>query len=197
MLTTHDGGERAQDRRGIVRRDEGVPPTAAAWAPSGRILVVLVNNRRDWERLQREGWYRIPLARAPAHLHADYLAFYQTKAFGAEGQRIAYVAPVRGYTIVPREELLPDEPHHPRAHDLYVRIALGPLYKLPHPIPSRRWHRVLFIATTWRSLLLATDVSELARLAAWEDASWLSIGGPATPQQARLTDSRPGERHRG
>ena len=51
---------------------------------SQRVLVAVMNDRRDFEIARHEGWYRIPLKRAPSRVGADYLAFYQTKAFGDE-----------------------------------------------------------------------------------------------------------------
>ena len=41
-------------------------------------LVVIVNNQADWQRVEHEGWYRIPKRSAPLPLAADVLAFYFT-----------------------------------------------------------------------------------------------------------------------
>jgi hypothetical protein len=51
-----------------------------------RVLVVVMNSRRDWEIVRAQGWYRIPVKRAPRRVGADYLAFYFTGAF-PEDQR--------------------------------------------------------------------------------------------------------------
>ena len=62
-----------------------IEPTEGTGGPSlydGRVLVAVVPTARDWERIQHEGWYRIPLARAPQRLGAEYLAFYHTKDGG-------------------------------------------------------------------------------------------------------------------
>ena len=48
------------------------------------VLVVVVNDPADLARARDEGWYRIPLDRAPRRIAADYLAFYQTGAFPPE-----------------------------------------------------------------------------------------------------------------
>jgi hypothetical protein len=38
-----------------------------------------MNNPQNWQRVQVEGWYRLPVKRAPAGTpHFDWLAFYFT-----------------------------------------------------------------------------------------------------------------------
>lgn len=133
------------------------PGTGERW----RVLVVLLNSLRDLEVARQEGWYRIPLKRAPTRVGADYLAFYQTSVFGEEGWAVNYYAPVRRYNIVPRRILLPVEPDHPRADDLYYRIEIGSLRRLARSIPSRRLRRITFIATTLDRLLRAGDINDL------------------------------------
>lgn len=128
-----------------------------------RVLVAVVSRPRDLELARRAGWYRVPLARAPACFAADYLAFYQTAAFGEERWSVRYYAPVLRYGIATRLELLPDEPAHPRAAERYYRIELGPLETLPLPIPAARLRRVVFIATTFGQLRRARDVRDLWR----------------------------------
>lgn len=127
-----------------------------------RVLVVVVNKRRDWELARREGWYRIPVKRAPPQVGADVLAFYQTAAFGPEERwAVNTYAPVRRYRIVTRAELLPEEANHPRAGDRYFKVEIGPLQKLPHPVPSRRLRRITFIPTTLERLLNAREINDL------------------------------------
>jgi len=64
------------------------------------------------------GWYRIPLRFAPKVVAVDYLAFYQTGAFGENHRwRIEAIAPVRGHELTTRRELIRSESDHPRAHD--------------------------------------------------------------------------------
>jgi hypothetical protein len=125
------------------------------------VLVVLINNERDWRSVVDEGWYRIPLRRAPRPVATSYLAFYQTRAFGIDAYRVRYYAPVLRYRILTRVELLPLEPNHPRAHERYYYIALGPLRELERPIPSRRLRRITFIPTTLRRLHEAHEINDL------------------------------------
>jgi hypothetical protein len=126
-----------------------------------RILVAVVTRPRDLAAARDEGWYRIPLARAPRALHAEYLAFYQTAAFVSERWAVRYLAEVRAVSIATRAALLPAEAEHPRAHERYYRFAIGPLLALPAPVLSRRLRRVAFIPTTAGQLLRARDLTEL------------------------------------
>jgi hypothetical protein len=114
---------------------------------SDRVLVAIMNNRRDFEVARDEGWYRIPQKHAPqSTTEAAALAFYFTKAFGEEDKwSIRWYAPVRGHELVRRRDLFPDEPDHPRAGEAYFKLQLGPLMQLELPIYSLRWRRVTFI----------------------------------------------------
>ena len=95
-----------------------------------------MNDPRDLEIARLLGWYRIPLRSAPKVIAVDYLAFYQTAAFGDERWCIRYVAPVRGHELATRRELLRDEPDHPHADQEYFKVQLGPLLALPQPVPA-------------------------------------------------------------
>lgn len=126
-----------------------------------RVLVAVVTRPGDLALAREAGWYRVPVARVPPRFAADYLAFYQTSAFGDEGCAVRYYAPVLRYSLATRRELLPDEPEHPRASERYYRIELGPVRALPLPVPAARLRRVVFIATTFGQLRRASDVREL------------------------------------
>jgi hypothetical protein len=125
-------------------------------------LVCVVTHPADLERAGR-GWYRIPVARAPRGLAAEYLAFYLTAAFGEQRWSIRSIAAVQAVRLAQRAELLPEEPLHPRASQRYYCFELGALQDLPAPIPSRRLRRTTFIPTTISALLAARDVSQLRR----------------------------------
>ncbi|MGD9101609.1 MAG: hypothetical protein PVF45_14100 [Anaerolineae bacterium] len=130
--------------------------------PEDRVLVAIMNKRHDFERLRDQGWYRIPVKRAPqSTLDSDYVAFYFTKAFGEERWAIHWYAPVRGHEMVRRRDLLPDEPDHPRADEAYYKLQLGPLERLEPPIISLRWRRITFIETTWDRFQMAQEINEL------------------------------------
>ena len=138
------------------------------------VLVGIVPSLSDWDIICREHWYRIPLATAPSRLGAEYLAFYHPKVFPELCWTISYYAPVVGYDIVKRRELLPQEGQHPHAEALYYKISLGPLRSLPRPIPSKKLRRVTFIPTTLPRLLSAREINDLwlprePRQALWRD----------------------------
>jgi len=126
-----------------------------------RVLVVIVNNRSDWDRVRQEGWYRIPLARAPRRIGAEYLAFYHSQALGETRWRIGHYAPIRRYCLVPRRQILPAEADHPRADALYYKVEVGPVQRLARPVPARRLRRVTFIMTTMAKLLAAGEINDL------------------------------------
>ncbi len=142
-------------------------PSYMAWAEDvseeedARVLVVIMNNERDFAIARDEGWYRIPVRRAPRQVAADFLAFYMTAAFGGERWTIPYLAPVLRYRLMRRRDLLPEEADHPRADEWYYKVELGPMRRLPRPIPSRRLRRVTFIPTTLHRLLNAEEINDL------------------------------------
>jgi hypothetical protein len=130
--------------------------------PSDRVLVGIMNSRRDFAIARDEGWYRIPKRRAPdSTTEAVVLAFYFTKAFGEEKWAIHYYAPVEGHELVRRRDLLPEECDHARADDPYYKLQIGPLMKLDDPIPSLRWRRVTFIESTWDRFVAAEEINDL------------------------------------
>ena len=129
--------------------------------PTSLVLVAVVNNTRDLEIARILGWYRIPLRTAPKVIGVDYLAFYQTGAFGDEKWRIQYIAPVRGHELTTRAELLRTEPDHPRAREEYYKIQIGEIEKLPQPILAETWRRITFLYTTGEYLLNAAKVNDL------------------------------------
>ncbi|MEA3346009.1 MAG: DUF559 domain-containing protein [Chloroflexota bacterium] len=135
-------------------------------------LVAIMNNHRDFEIARQEGWYRIPVKHTPRRLGAEYLAFYQTKAFGEEKWAVNYYAPVHRIHLAQRRDLLPQEADHPRAEDWYYRIEIGPLQRLPHPVPSRRLRRITFIPTTLARLLSADEINDLWLGSEEEERLW-------------------------
>jgi hypothetical protein len=130
-------------------------------SPTDLILVAVVTKPRDLEIARLLGWYRIPLRAAPKVIAVDYLAFYQTSAFGEEKWRIQWLAPVRGHELATRADLLQDELDHPRAKEEYFKIQLGPLERLAVPILADKWRRITFLYTTGEYLLGAETINDL------------------------------------
>jgi len=136
-------------------------PGEGLLAARSRVLVAVINSHQDFHIARDQGWYRIPVARAPRRLGAEFLAFYQTKAFQEEGWAVNYYSPIKRYRLAHRRTLLPQEADHPRANDLYYKIEIGPLLRLPRPIPSLRLRRITFIPTTLERLLQAEEINDL------------------------------------
>ena len=129
--------------------------------PDDRVLVAYVPYPADFELIRTEGWYRIPQRFAPKGIHAEYIAFYFGRRFGAQKWAIHYFAPNFGHELVRRIDLLPQEKDHPRAHEPYIKLQLGRLETLAQPIVSLRWRRVLFIHTTWDRFQRAVEINDL------------------------------------
>jgi hypothetical protein len=126
------------------------------------ILVAILPNQRDFDIARLFGWYRIPLKSAPKVISVDYLAFYQTASFGeAERWQIAYVAEILGHELTRRKDLIRDEPDHPRAHEEYFKLQIGPLQRLENPIPAADWKRITFFYTTGKQFQHAQTINDL------------------------------------
>ena len=140
------------------------------------ILVSILPNQRDFDIARMLGWYRIPLKSAPKVISVDYLAFYQTAAFGeADRWKISYYAKVLGHELTKRQDLLQDETQHPRAHQEYFKLTIGPLQRLPKPINSKNWRRVTFFYSTGKHLLNADFLSDLIVRDDERDILWRSL----------------------
>lgn len=130
--------------------------------PDDRVLVAVMNNKKDWQRVQDEHWYRIPARHAPPQApHLDWLAFYFTRVFGPDKWAVHYYAAVKGHELLSRRDLIPSQPDHRRANDWYYKFELGPLqHKIP-PIESHNWRRITFIFTTGDRFEQAEEINDL------------------------------------
>ncbi len=121
----------------------------------------------------------------------DWLAFYQTAKFGDDKWAINFVAPVLGHELTTRAELLRTQPDHPRADEQYYKIQIGPLERLPRPIPSRKWRRLTFLYTTGEHLLAAEELNDLIVQSAERELLWKAL------RERGLRAERQYERKRG
>jgi very-short-patch-repair endonuclease len=139
-------------------------------------LVAVMNNRADFERVRSEHWYRIPVLSAPRQLPSSrWVAFYLTAAFGPEKWSVRYWAKIERITQAQRLTLLPDEAEHPRAHEWYHRLALGPLQARPELIFSRRRRRLVFIPSVWKKFMTALELNDLHHGSPLEDRLWAAF----------------------
>ncbi|MEI7729625.1 MAG: DUF559 domain-containing protein [Verrucomicrobiota bacterium] len=144
-----------------------------------RLLVAIVNHPGDLAIAREQHWYRIPVQSAEKWLARRWpprwLAFYQTKVFGPESFAINYYARVIGVQTASRKQLFPNEPPGPKSRQCYLQLILGQLQKLPTPIPSKRWRRIVFISTTWAKFVQAAEINDLYDESPLEDKLWTQL----------------------
>ncbi len=129
--------------------------------PEDRVLVGVINRRRDFDLLCRELWYRVPIMSAPLCIDTDYVAFYLSRAFKDANGSINYFARRTGFELARRRDLLPAESAHPRADDLYFKLQFRVLEQRPAPITNPTRRVIAFIYTTGERFSRASTVSEL------------------------------------
>jgi len=118
-------------------------------------LVGIVPRKSLWPLIQEQKWYHIPVESAPKNSRfAEYLGFYFPKVFGEEMRyKVNFYAAVRKVDIVKRIQLFPEEKEHERANKDYFQFHLGEIKKLPKPIPSIRWRRIVHIPQVTKNYL--------------------------------------------
>ena len=154
------------------------------FGPETPALVGVVTRKKDWELVRSEHWYRIPVRTAPEGLDSiQYLAFYQTQVFGEERWAVNWYARVQGVRKMTRRELLQDEPLHARAGAEYYKVELGELARLPHPVPSRRLRRIVFILTSLERLLHAREINDLFKVSPIEEKLFFTLQDVGLPAE--------------
>lgn len=130
--------------------------------PDDRVLVGVINRKRDLKYARDHHWYRIPQRRMPRGIHAEYVAFFLSgRVFKEQSGGIHYFARIRGLELAYRRDLLPQESGHERAEEVYYRLALDDLQTKSPPVlnPTRRV--ISFIYSTWDRFVHATQISDL------------------------------------
>lgn len=120
-----------------------------------RVLVGVIRRKRDVQLAASERWYRVPYARMPDGIDVEVLAFFHAGA-------VRWYSLVRGVELAYRRDLLPDEPDHPRADEMYYRVALGGWFERTPPI-TNDGRRFAFIRTTWDRFAAAQSLGDLTR----------------------------------
>lgn len=129
--------------------------------PEDRVLVGVINRKRDFDRALNEHWYRIPQDNAPKGVHVDYIAFFFSRSFKALNGGIHYYARRTGVELARRRELLPEEANHPRADRIYYKLQLGEICRKEPPVLNPTHRRVSFIYTTWDRFVEAKVLADL------------------------------------
>lgn len=145
-------------------------------ACTDRLLVAILNDRRDFDLARDEHWYRIPCDKADKWVGdrwpPRWVAFYQTKAFEPDSHLVTWYAEVQTIRSVQRRELFPYEARNHKSQRWYYQLQLGPLQRRGQPIPSRRYRRIVFIKTTWDKFLRADEINDLYDESPLEDRLW-------------------------
>jgi len=140
------------------------------------VLVAIINNWHDFSIANKHNWYRIPVSSAEKWLKnrwpPHWLAFYLTKIFGKDAYSINYYAKVVNIRKVRRWQLFPDEAVNVKTRKRYYQIFTEPLKRLPQPVFSRRYRRIIFIPTTWEKFINAVEINDLFDESPLEDRLW-------------------------
>ncbi len=155
-------------------------------------LVCIIPTPRDMEIARLLGWYRIPLRSAPKVVDVDFLAFYQPDSFGALHRwKIEQYSLVRGHEFTTRGELFRDQAEHPRAHEEYYKISIGPMISLQKPIQAEHWKRITFLYTTGELFQHAAQIRDLVVKSEERQLLWRSLRERAIRSNSYLANGLP------
>jgi hypothetical protein len=131
--------------------------------PDDRVLVGIINRKRDLDTLLKAHWYRIPQGQMQDGVYVEYLAFYLSgyaaKKFGAPG--VYYYAARQGVELTYRRDLLPDEGDNPRANEVYYKVQFSAIDGKHPPIMNPTKRPVSFIFSTWDRFVNAKTIADL------------------------------------
>jgi very-short-patch-repair endonuclease len=146
--------------------------TRSANPQRGEVLVAVLPTKADFQILQEQLWYRVPADKRPRRWPPQWLALYQTTAFGQDAVGVSYYGRVREITRVGRRDLFPEEAVGLKSDREYYRVELECLKQRETPIRPRRWRRIVFIPTTWGKFERAEEISDLFDDSPLEDELW-------------------------
>lgn len=129
--------------------------------PEDRVLVGVINRKRDLELVRDAHWYRIPQKQIPNGVNAEYLAFFLSRAFKERNGGVYYYAERQGLELAYRRDLLPGEANHKNANEVYYKVQLGALMEKVPPILNPTKRSIIFIYTTWDRFLKAQEIRDL------------------------------------
>jgi hypothetical protein len=163
--------------------------------PEDRVLVGVINRKRDFEVARREHWYRIPRDRAPRTIDTEYVAFYLSGYFKDQNGGIRYFARRTGHELVRRRDLLPNEANHKHANHLYYKIQFGDLQEKIPPILNPTHRPISFLYTTWDRFINARTIADLYSKADWfVERVYRSLRAVGITPDRRWEDENPSER---
>lgn len=129
--------------------------------PEDRVLIGVINRKRDLDYARTEGWYRIPQKQMPRGVNSEYMAFFLSRAFKERNGGIHFYAESRGLELAYRKDLLPKEADHPRANETYYKVQIGELIEKAPPIANPTRRTIGFIYTTWDRFVRAQKIGDL------------------------------------
>lgn len=134
--------------------------------PDDRVLVGVINRKRDLDYLLKDHWYRIPQVQMPDGIYAEYIAFFLSgtaaKRFDSSG--IYYFARRGGMELLYREDLLPNEKSQKakrKAKDVYYKIQFRSVEGKNPPVTNPTNRSFAFIFTTWDRFVNASAIADL------------------------------------
>lgn len=132
--------------------------------PDDRVLVGVVNRKKDFRIACDQHWYRIPQSQMPRGIDAEYIAFFLSgRTFGEQAGGIAWFARITGLELARRKELLPDEDK--RAEEVYYKVQFRQLILKDPPIRNVSKRSISFVRTTWDRFVSARAIPDLYRIA--------------------------------
>jgi very-short-patch-repair endonuclease len=138
-------------------------------------LVALLRDLNDYNIALEQHWYRIPVNSPPKIVKENrikYLAFYQTSKFGTDAFIVRWFAKVKKIKIVHRDDLFEKEATNKKSRKIYYKLEFDKLRELPKPIPSLRHRPIIFVETTYKKLLNATEINDLFIESPIEEKMW-------------------------
>jgi len=128
--------------------------------PDDRVLVGVVNRKKDFLIAQNDHWYRVPQKQLPHGVNAEYIAlFLSGKTFKEKSGGVAYFARITGFELRRRKDLLPDEDKNP--DDVYYQIQFKSLIEKAPPIVNESKRSIAFVRTTWDRFVSARTIADL------------------------------------
>lgn len=134
--------------------------------PDDRVLIGVVNRKKDLEYLLKGHWYRIPQKQMPKGIYTEYIAFFLSgtaaKRFGESG--VYYYAARQGVELRYRKDLLPNEKSKKavaRANDVYYKIQFRQIEGKVPAILNPTGRRFSFIFSTWDRFINAAKIADL------------------------------------
>lgn len=130
--------------------------------PEDRVLVGVIKTKRDLTFAREQHWYRIPQEQMTRGIYAEYIAFFLSgTVFKEQSGSIAYYARRGGVELARRRDLIPTQPNHKRADNVYYKVGLEEFQVKTPPITNPTHRSISFIHTTWDRFVNAREIADL------------------------------------